>query len=92
MATLASEWRGIRLFPGKDLIPGNAKVAHAGTSIDISFGPLHEGWDLDAMRPMPTQVPDAPHANEICCLWRIRRAEDLMQAPRARTKLGSRPN
>lgn len=53
---------------GKVLIPGNAKVATPGTTIDVLFGPLDEGWDLDAMDTMPIQVSDAPHADEILLL------------------------
>lgn len=53
---------------GKVLIPGNAKVATAGTAVDVLFGPLDEGWDLDAMDTMPIQVADSPQADEILLL------------------------
>lgn len=53
---------------GKVLIPGNAKVATAGTSIDVLFGPLEEGWDLDAMDTMPFRVEDSPRPDEILLL------------------------
>ncbi|MQA04458.1 MAG: amino acid synthesis family protein [Streptosporangiales bacterium] len=50
---------------GKVLIPGNAKVGAAGTPIDLVFGPLDEGWDLDAMDSLPVTVPDAPRPDEL---------------------------
>ncbi|MET9030940.1 amino acid synthesis family protein [Nocardia sp. NPDC004168] len=53
---------------GKVLIPGNAKVASPGATIDVLFGPLDEGWDLDAMDTMPVQVADSPRSDEILLL------------------------
>jgi Amino acid synthesis len=53
---------------GRVLIPGNAKVAGPGTSIDMIFGPIDDGWDLDAMDTMPVAVADAPRADEILLL------------------------
>jgi hypothetical protein len=53
---------------GRVLIPGNAKVACAGTTIDVIFGPIDEGWDLDAMDTMPIAVADAPRVDEILLL------------------------
>jgi hypothetical protein len=53
---------------GRVLIPGNAKVASAGTSIDMIFGPIDEPWDLDAMDTLPIAVGDAPRADEIVLL------------------------
>jgi hypothetical protein len=53
---------------GRVLIPGNAKVGCPGTAIDMIFGPIDEGWDLDAMDTMPIAVPDAPRADEILLL------------------------
>ncbi|GAA1551657.1 hypothetical protein GCM10009789_01750 [Kribbella sancticallisti] len=50
---------------GRVLIPGNAKVGPAGTPIDVCFGPIDEGWDLDAMDSMAVSVADAPHPDEI---------------------------
>src|SRR3984957_16269699 len=37
---------------GPALIPGNAKVGSAGTSIDIIFGGIEDAWDYDAMDTM----------------------------------------
>lgn len=50
---------------GRVLIPGNGKVGPAGTQVDMCFGPLDEGWDLDAMDTMTVSVPDAPRPDEI---------------------------
>jgi hypothetical protein len=53
---------------GKVLIPGNAKVAAAGSSIDLIYGPLDEGWDLDAMDTLTVSVQDAPRPTEVLLL------------------------
>jgi len=50
---------------GPALIPGNAKVAGPGTSIDIIFGGLDDAWDYDAMDTMTVMVPGAPKPDEI---------------------------
>jgi hypothetical protein len=53
---------------GRVLIPGNAKVGGPGTAIDMIFGPIDEGWDLDAMDTMPITIADAPRHDEIVLL------------------------
>lgn len=53
---------------GRVLIPGNAKVGSAGASIDLIYGPLDEGWDLDAMDTLTVSVQDAPRRNEVLLL------------------------
>jgi hypothetical protein len=53
---------------GRVLIPGNAKVAGPGAQVDMAFGPLDEGWDLDAMDTMTVSVADAPRPHEILLL------------------------
>jgi hypothetical protein len=53
---------------GRVLIPGNAKVGAAGTPIDLVFGPLDEGWDLDAMDTLTVSVPDGPRPGEVLLL------------------------
>lgn len=53
---------------GRVLIPGNAKVAGPGATIDMIFGPIDEGWDLDAMDTLPVTVADGPRADEILLL------------------------
>ena len=50
---------------GSALIPGNAKVAPMGGTIDIIFGGMEDSWDYDAMDAMTISVPDAPKPNEI---------------------------
>ncbi|UNB52792.1 amino acid synthesis family protein [Mycolicibacterium sp. YH-1] len=67
---------------GKVLIPGNAKVAGPGTPIDVIFGPLDEGWDLDAMDSLPVVVPDAPRSDELLLLV----GYTTGQRPHARSK------
>jgi hypothetical protein len=53
---------------GRVIIPGHAKVGPPGTSIDLLYGPLDEGWDLDAFDSTPVLIHDAPRPNEIV-LW-----------------------
>jgi hypothetical protein len=53
---------------GHALIPGIAKVAAAGTAVDLPFGPVDEVWDLDAMDAMSVCVADAPRPDEILLL------------------------
>lgn len=50
---------------GLALIPGNAKVAAAGTAIDVIFGGIDDAWDYDAMDTMTVALPDAPRPDEI---------------------------
>lgn len=53
---------------GRVIIPGNAKVGAAGTPIDVVFGPLDEGWDLDAFDTLTVCVPDGPRHDELLLL------------------------
>jgi len=53
------------LGAGPALIPGNAKVAAAGTSIDVIFGGADDAWDYDAMDATTVSIPGAPAADEI---------------------------
>jgi hypothetical protein len=53
---------------GRVLIPGHAKVGAAGTPIDLLFGPIDEGWDLDAFDSMQVAITDAPRPDEIVLL------------------------
>jgi hypothetical protein len=53
---------------GRVLIPGHAKVGPPGTAVDLIYGPLDEGWDLDAFDSTPVHIHDAPRPNEIV-LW-----------------------
>src|SRR5215831_11610070 len=53
---------------GRIIIPGHAKVGPPGTSVDLLYGPLDEGWDLDAFDSTPVLIHDAPRPDEIV-LW-----------------------
>jgi len=50
---------------GRVIIPGHAKVGAAGAPIDLMYGPIDEGWDLDAADSIQVSVPDSPRAEEI---------------------------
>jgi hypothetical protein len=53
---------------GRVIIPGHAKVGPPGTPIDLLYGPIDEGWDLDAFDSTPVLIHDAPRPDEIV-LW-----------------------
>ena len=53
---------------GRVIIPGHAKVGPPGTAVDLLYGPIDEGWDLDAFDSTPVLIHDAPRPNEIV-LW-----------------------
>jgi hypothetical protein len=53
---------------GRVIIPGHAKVGPPGTAIDLLYGPIDEGWDLDAFDSTPVLIHDAPRPDEIV-LW-----------------------
>ncbi|HTB40617.1 MAG TPA: amino acid synthesis family protein, partial [Reyranella sp.] len=53
---------------GRVIIPGHAKVGPPGTTVDLIYGPLDDGWDLDAFDSTPVLIHDAPRPNEIV-LW-----------------------
>jgi hypothetical protein len=50
---------------GRVIIPGHAKVGSAGTVLDLLYGPIDAGWDLDAVDSMQVLVPDSPRPDEI---------------------------
>lgn len=50
---------------GNALIPGNAKIAAPGATLDIVLGGIDDGWNYDAMDTMEIRVPSAPRADEI---------------------------
>jgi len=50
---------------GKALIPSNAKVAAAGTPIDLPLGHKDEAWSFDHFDTMTLMVADAPRPDEI---------------------------
>jgi Amino acid synthesis len=47
---------------GRVIIPGHAKVGPPGTAVDLVYGPLDEGWDLDAFDSIPVLIHDAPRS------------------------------
>jgi phenylpyruvate tautomerase PptA (4-oxalocrotonate tautomerase family) len=53
---------------GRVIIPGHAKVGPPGTMVDLIYGPLDDGWDLDAFDSTPVLIHDAPRSDEIV-LW-----------------------
>jgi len=53
---------------GRVIIPGHAKVGPPGTTVDLIYGPIDEGWDLDAFDSTPVLIHDAPRPQEIV-LW-----------------------
>lgn len=53
---------------GRVIIPGHAKVGPPGTTVDLLYGPLDDGWDLDAFDSTPVLIHDAPRSDEIV-LW-----------------------
>jgi len=53
---------------GRVIIPGHAKVGPPGTAVDLIYGPLDDGWDLDAFDSTPVLIHDAPRPQEIV-LW-----------------------
>jgi hypothetical protein len=53
---------------GRVIIPGHAKVGPPGTTVDLLYGPLDDGWDLDAVDSTPVLIHDAPRPDEIV-LW-----------------------
>ncbi len=50
---------------GKAIIPSNAKVAAAGTAIDLPLGHKDNVWSFDHFDTMTVMVPDAPRPDEI---------------------------
>lgn len=50
---------------GKALIPSNAKVAAAGTAIDLPLGHKDEIWSFDHFDTITVVVPDGPRPDEI---------------------------
>jgi hypothetical protein len=50
---------------GKSLISSNAKVAAAGTAIDLPLGHKDNAWSFDHFDTMTLMVADAPRPDEI---------------------------
>jgi hypothetical protein len=56
---------------GRAIIPGHAKVGPPGTTVDLIYGPLDEGWDLDALFD-PGADPRRAAARRDCAVDRLR--------------------
>jgi hypothetical protein len=50
---------------GAALIPGNAKVAAPGATLDVVLGGIDDAWSYDAMDTIEVRVPGAPAADQI---------------------------
>ncbi len=50
---------------GEALIPSNAKVAAAGTPIDLPLGHKDQAWSFDHFDTITVMIADAPRADEI---------------------------
>lgn len=50
---------------GNALIPGNAKLAAPGATLDIVLGGIDDAWNYDAMDTIEIRVPGAPRADEL---------------------------
>jgi hypothetical protein len=57
---------------GRVIIPGHAKVGPPGTTVDLIYGPLDEGWDLDAFDSTPVAYPRRAAAPRDCAVDRLR--------------------
>src|SRR5260370_11275484 len=57
---------------GRVIIPGHAKVGPPGTTVDLIYGPLDEGWDLDAFDSTPRADPRRAAAARDCTVDRLR--------------------
>ena len=70
---------------GKSLIPSNAKVAAAGTPIDLPLGHKDDAWSFDHFDTMTLLVPDAPRPDEIVLCMAV------TDGPRPHPRVGSGP-
>ena len=70
---------------GKALIPSNAKIAAAGTPIDLPLGHKDEAWSFDHFDTMTVMVADAPRPDEIVLCMAV------ADGPRPQPRVGSGP-
>lgn len=70
---------------GKALIPSNAKVAAAGTSIDLPLGHKDEAWSFDHFDTITVMLSDAPRPDEIVLLMAV------ADGGRPHPRVGSKP-
>jgi hypothetical protein len=57
---------------GRVIIPGHAKVGPPGTTVDLIYGPLDDGWDLDAFDSTPGTDPRRAAPARNCIVDRLR--------------------
>ena len=70
---------------GKALIPSNAKVAAAGTAMDLPLGHKDEAWSFDHFDTITVMVADAPRPGEIVLCMAV------SDGPRPHPRVGSKP-
>ena len=70
---------------GKSLIPANAKVAAAGTPIDLPLGHKDNAWSFDYIDTITVSVADAPRPDEIVVCMAV------SDGPRPNPRVGSGP-
>ena len=56
---------------GAAIIPSNAKVAAAGTPVDVPLGHKDDVWSFDHFDTMTVMVPDAPRPDEIVVVMAV---------------------
>ena len=70
---------------GKAVMPSNAKVAAAGTPIDIPLSHKDEAWSFDHFDTMTVMVADAPRPDEILMCMAV------SDGPRPHPRVGKGP-
>lgn len=70
---------------GKALIPSNAKVAAAGTPIDLPLGHKDDAWSFDHFDTMTVMVAGAPRPDEIVLCMAV------ADGGRPHPRVGTRP-
>ena len=68
--------------------PATPRSARPAPTVDLIYGPLDDGWDLDAFDSTPVLIHDAPRPNEIV-LW-IGYATARASTPGARVRIRRR--
>lgn len=70
---------------GEALIPSNAKVAAAGTPIDLPLGHKDQAWSFDHFDTITVMIGDAPRPDEIVLCMGV------ADGGRPRPRVGSKP-
>jgi hypothetical protein len=71
---------------GSAIIPSTAKVAGAGTPVDVPLGNKDDVWSFDELDTMTVFVPDAPRPDEIVVVLAV------SDGGRPRPRVGNRRN